>query len=214
MYRRWVKRSLDFVLSVLLLIAVTPLLFAIVFLVRMRLGRPIFFSQERVGKDQNPFLLYKFRTMTEEKDETGRYLPEEKRLTRWGRVLRSTSLDELPELINIIRGDMSIIGPRPMPTRYLPFMTDEEKRRHTVRGGLIPPEIQYENVTPTWKEQFSYEVRYAGHVTFQTDLTIFFSVFRMLLKRHKENYGAYLRLPLDQERSAAASGAALQKEET
>jgi len=200
-YKDYIKRPLDIVLSGLLLFAIIPLFLVIALVIRIQLGRPIIFSQERIGKDQKQFFIHKFRTMTEEKDENGNYFPDEKRLTRWGKYLRSTSLDELPELINIIKGDMSIIGPRPMPTRYLPYMSGEENRRHNVRGGLIPPEIMYGDTAPTWEEQFSYEVKYSDHVTFKTDLEIFIHVFKMLLKRNKENYGEYIRPPLDKERA-------------
>lgn len=209
MYNRCVKRTLDIVLPALLLIVMIPLFILIALLVRIQLGRPVIFSQERAGKNQKPFLIHKFRTMTEEKDENGNYLSDEKRLKRLGQILRSTSLDELPELVNIIKGDMSIIGPRPLPTGYLPYMTDEEKHRHDVRGGLIPPEIMYGNVTPTWEEQFSYEVRYSANVTVKADLKIFFCVFRMLVKRNRENYGEYARPQLDKERADNASETAL-----
>ena len=136
MYRNHIKRWLDLLLSLCGLIVLSPVLLVLCILVRVKLGSPIFFKQERPGKDGKIFTLCKFRTMTDKKDDRGELLPDEKRLTKFGRLLRSTSLDELPELLNILKGDMSIIGPRPLLVRYLPWYTEEEMHRHDVRPGL------------------------------------------------------------------------------
>lgn len=133
MYKKYIKRILDFTLSLLALIILSPLLLIIAILVRIKLGSPVIFKQERPGKDEKIFTLYKFRTMTDEKDENGNLLPDSKRLTKFGKTLRSTSLDELPELVNILKGEMSIVGPRPLLVQYLPYYTDEERHRHDVR---------------------------------------------------------------------------------
>ena len=140
--------------------------------------------------------------MTEEKDENGNYLPGEVRLTKFGRLLRASSLDELPELFAIIKGDMSVIGPRPMPVQYDPYYTEREKLRFNVRGGLIPPEVLYNNVQPTWDEQLEYEASYAENLSLKQDISVFFAVFKGLFTRAENNYGEYVRKCLDEERSA------------
>ena len=133
MYRKYIKRILDVILSLMALIILSPLMLVIYILVRIKLGKPVIFKQKRPGKDEKIFTLYKFRTMTDEKDENGELLPDSQRLTKFGKFLRSTSLDELPELVNIIKGEMSIIGPRPLLVEYLDYYTEEEKHRHDVR---------------------------------------------------------------------------------
>ena len=133
MYKKYIKRILDFTLSLLALIILSPLLLIIAILVKIKLGSPVIFKQERPGKDEKIFTLYKFRTMTDETDENGNLLPDSKRLTKFGKTLRSTSLDELPELVNILKGEMSIVGPRPLLVQYLPYYTEEERHRHDVR---------------------------------------------------------------------------------
>ena len=133
MYRKYFKRILDLILSLIAFIILLPIMMVIYILVRIKLGKPAIFKQKRPGKDEKIFTLYKFRTMTDEKDENGNLLPDEKRLTKFGKFLRSTSLDELPELINIIKGEMSIVGPRPLLVEYLDYYTEEEKHRHDVR---------------------------------------------------------------------------------
>lgn len=202
MYRRFGKRCFDLILSLLLFIVLIPLFGVIALITRMQLGTPVLFSQKREGKNRKPFAIHKFRTMTEARDAEGRYLPDEKRITRWGRILRATSLDELPELINIIKGDMSIIGPRPLSAAYSDAYTEYELNRFKVRGGLIPPEVMYNNTTPTWDEQLKYEADYAVNVCFRLDIKIFISVFRGLLARKQNNYGNYVRKSLVEERMA------------
>ena len=136
MYAKYIKRILDFILSLIALIVLSPVLLVVAILVRIKLGSPIIFKQQRPGKDEKIFTLYKFRTMTDKKDENGNLLPDSERLTKFGKVLRSTSLDELPELVNILKGDMSIVGPRPLLVEYLPLYSEEQKHRHDVRPGL------------------------------------------------------------------------------
>ena len=144
--------------------------------------------------------MYKFRTMNNKKDENGNLLPDDQRVTKFGKFLRSTSLDELPELFNILKGDLSIIGPRPLLVEYLPYYTEEERHRHDVRGGLTVPEVLHNNVTPTWEEQFLYETEYAKNVTLWLDIKILLYTIRNLFKRNKTDYGGYVRKSLVEER--------------
>lgn len=200
MYAKCIKRILDFIFSLIAVIVLSPIYLILAILVRVKLGKPILFIQERIGKGEKPFKLYKFRTMTDKRDEQGNLLSDEVRLTGFGKRLRSTSLDELPELFNIIKGEMSIIGPRPMPTDYLPYYREEEKIIHTVRGGLIPPDVLTLHSVFDWDEQFRNEVNYAKHLTFSTDVKIFFSVFLILFKRNENQYGGQVRKPLSEVR--------------
>lgn len=200
MYKHFFKRFFDFTLSLLAIITLSPILLILSFLVLCNMGTPIFFKQKRVGKNEKIFTMYKFRTMNNKKDKNGNLLPDDQRLTRFGKFLRSTSLDELPELFNILKGDLSIIGPRPLLVEYLPYYTEEERHRHDVRGGLTVPEVLHNNVMPTWEEQFSYEVDYAKNVTLWLDIKILFYTIKILFKRVKENYGSEVRMPLFEER--------------
>lgn len=172
-YERFVKRFLDILLCSIALVCFCWLYAIIAILVRVKLGSPILFSQERPGKDEKIFKLYKFRSMTDEKDSLGELLPDDVRLTKFGKFLRSTSLDELPELLNIIKGDMSIIGPRPLLVRYLPYYTKEEHHRHDVRPGLTGlAQIKGRNFI-TWEEIFKYDLEYVNHCSFSMDMKIF-----------------------------------------
>jgi undecaprenyl phosphate N,N'-diacetylbacillosamine 1-phosphate transferase len=181
-YERFIKRGLDAFLVTGALIVLSPVLLIISLLVRIKLGSPVLFSQERPGKDEKIFKLYKFRSMTNEKDENGNLLPNEKRLTSFGRKLRSTSLDELPELLNIAKGDMSIIGPRPLLIRYLPAYTDEEKHRHDVRPGLTGlAQINGRNFVK-WDQRLAFDVEYVKHITFAGDAKIFFKTILKVFK--------------------------------
>jgi undecaprenyl phosphate N,N'-diacetylbacillosamine 1-phosphate transferase len=200
MYAKCIKRILDFLLSILAVIVLSPVYILLAILVRTRLGKPVLFTQERIGKGEKPFKLYKFRSMTDQRDEQGNLLPDEIRLTGFGKKLRSTSLDELPELFNIIKGDMSIIGPRPMPTAYLPYYREDERVIHTVRGGLIPPDVLTLHSVFDWDEQFQNEIRYAKNVTFLTDVKIVIAVFLILIKRNENQYGGQVRKPLTEVR--------------
>lgn len=200
MYRKYVKRILDIVLSAGAIIILLPVYLIIGIFVMIFMGRPVLFKQERIGKDEKSFMLYKFRTMTDERDREGNLLSEDKRVTKFGAFLRSSSLDELPELFSIFKGDMSFVGPRPLPSYYLPYYLPKERVRHAVRGGLIPPDGLSGKPIVTWEEQFRYEVAYAKHVSFLLDIKIIFATFAIVFKRMKENYGADFRPHLSEYR--------------
>lgn len=179
----YIKRLLDFVLAMLALIILSPLLGAIALLVRFKLGSPVIFRQPRPGKAEKIFTLYKFRTMTEDRDENGQLLSDEERLTKFGRALRATSLDELPELINILKGDMSFVGPRPLLVRDMVFMTADQRRRHAVRPGLTGlAQVNGRNII-TWEDKLDYDLEYVGHMTLWQDMKIFFKTFVVVLRR-------------------------------
>lgn len=199
-YDNGIKRALDFLCASLVLIVFSPIYIIVYILVKFTLGSPVVFIQQRVGKDENTFKLYKFRTMTNKKDSSGELLPDEERLTKFGSFLRSTSLDEIPEVLNILKGDMSIVGPRPLLESYLPYYTEEERKRHTVRMGLTQPEVLYGLVNPTWDEQLKYEAEYAGNVSFTIDIKIIICTIKVLFKRIKTDYGDNVRVALSEER--------------
>lgn len=194
------KRCFDLISSLLLLIIISPLFLVLALLVRLKMGSPIMFHQVRTGKDMKQFGMTKFRTMTNETDEEGNLLPDEQRQTKFGKWLRSSSLDELPELLNIIKGDMSVIGPRPLPPTYDNYYTEEEKKRFKVRGGLVTPDSVDPNPVISWDKQFAYEADYGENVSLMMDLKIFIGVFRILIRRTKTDYGEYFREALDIER--------------
>lgn len=185
-YEKYIKRLLDVSLSGLALIVTSPILLVTAGVVRTKLGSPVIFCQERPGKDEGIFKLYKFRTMSDERDpETGELLPDEMRLTPFGKKLRSTSLDELPELWNILRGDMSIVGPRPLLVKYLPFYSEEEKHRHDVRPGLTGlSQVNGRNAL-RWEERFKLDIQYAHNITFRGDIRIIIMTVSSVL--HREN---------------------------
>jgi len=197
---RIVKRMFDFVSSTILFIVLSPGFIVLTVLVWLKMGRPVLFKQTRSGKHQKQFEILKFRTMTNEKDSNGELLPDEQRKTRLGVWLRATSLDELPELLNIIKGDMSVIGPRPLQPKYNVFYTDYELSRFKVRGGLIPPESLLNTPDPSWDEQLKCEADYANNLGLRLDSKIFFSVFKFLFHRKEEDYGDYVRENLEVER--------------
>jgi len=182
-YRRFLKRLMDFILSLMAIIVLSPVLIIVGVLVRFKLGSPVLFKQKRPGLNEKIFTMYKFRTMTDEKDENGELLPDSVRLTKFGRMLRSTSLDELPELFNILKGDMSIVGPRPLLERYLPYYTDTEKLRHTVRPGLSGlAQINGRN-NLDWDSRLGLDVEYVQDITFFLDLNIILKTFFKAIKR-------------------------------
>ena len=183
MYRKYIKRMLDIILSIIALVLLMPVIIIIYILVRMKLGKPVIFKQQRPGKNEKIFTLYKFRTMTDERDENGNLLSDAERLTKFGKTLRSTSLDELPELINIIKGDMSIVGPRPLLIEYLPYYTEKERHRHDVRPGLTGlAQISGRNLV-LWKERFELDLKYIEKISFKEDAKIIFETIKKVLKR-------------------------------
>lgn len=182
-YEKWFKRPVDLFLSISALIVLSPIMAVIAIMINIKLGSPVIFSQERPGKNEKLFKLYKFRSMTDERDEHGELLPNEMRLTSFGRKLRSTSLDELPELINVIKGDMSIIGPRPLLTRYLPAYTEAEKHRHDVCPGMSGlAQINGRNFVK-WDRRLAYDIEYVNNITFASDAKIFFESLLKAFKR-------------------------------
>lgn len=172
MYERYFKRSFDIICALAAIIVFSWLYIIVAVLVRVKLGSPVIFKQKRPGKDEKIFELYKFRTMTDERDENGNLLPDEVRLTKFGKLLRSTSLDELPEAFNILKGDMSVVGPRPLLVEYLPLYNEEQKRRHNVRPGLSGlAQIKGRNAI-SWEEKFTYDVEYVDNISFFGDIKI------------------------------------------
>lgn len=173
-YQRYGKRAIDLCLSLILLILFWWVLAIVALLVRFKLGSPVLFRQPRPGKDEKIFNLYKFRSMTDERDENGNLLPDEMRLTKFGKALRATSLDELPEVFNIVLGEMAIIGPRPQLVRDMVFMTPEQRRRHGVRPGLSGlAQVNGRNAI-AWDDKLAYDLDYIEHITFPGDVAIFF----------------------------------------
>jgi undecaprenyl phosphate N,N'-diacetylbacillosamine 1-phosphate transferase len=186
-YRRFFKRPMDFILSLLAIIVLSPVLMIIAILVRIKLGSPVLFIQKRPGLNEKIFTLYKFRTMTDERDENGELLPDSERLTKFGKFLRSTSLDELPELFNIIKGDMSIVGPRPLLIQYLPLYNQHQKRRHEVRPGLSGlAQISGRNAI-SWEDKFKLDVEYVDNISFFGDWKIIFLTLKKTFLREDIN---------------------------
>ncbi len=186
-YEKYIKRMLDILLSGIALIVLSPVLLITAVLVRVKLGSPVIFCQERPGKDEVIFKLHKFRTMTDARDESGNLLPDEDRLTAFGKSLRSISLDELPELLDIFRGKMSIVGPRPLLVKYLPLYSDEQHHRHDVRPGLTGwAQVHGRNLT-SWEERFHYDVDYVEHISFAMDVKIVLMTVRCVLVREGIN---------------------------
>lgn len=184
MYKKYVKRFLDIFLSGLALLVLGIPMLIVALLVRLDVGSPVLFGQKRIGKDNKEFKMYKFRSMTNARDENGVYLPDPERITKLGRFIRITSIDELPSLLNIIKGDMSIIGPRPLPTRYLNRYTNEQKRRHEVRPGLSNPSTVNGRNDQAWESQFAGDVWYVDHVSLAVDAKSVIDTIRVVLN-HK-----------------------------
>ena len=186
-YRRYFKRPLDFALSLVAIIILSPILLLIALLVRIKLGSPVIFKQQRPGMNEKIFTLYKFRTMTDERDEKGELLPDEMRLTDFGKFLRASSLDELPELFNILKGDMSIVGPRPLLIEYLPLYNAHQRRRHEIKPGLTGwAQVNGRNAI-SWEEKFNYDVEYVDNLSFFLDVKIIFLTIIKVLKREGIN---------------------------
>lgn len=183
MYAKYIKRILDFILSLLAIIILSPVMLIIYILVRIKLGKPAIFKQQRPGKNEKIFTLYKFRTMTDERDEDGNLLPDEKRLTKFGKILRSTSLDELPELFNILKGNMAIVGPRPLAVQYLPYYTEEEKHRHDVRPGLTGLAQIHGRNCIDWGKKFEYDLSYIKDISLINDLKIILKTMVKVFER-------------------------------
>lgn len=187
MYRNCLKRVFDFCLSLLALIVLSPLFVVLIILGRIKMKGDPFFYQDRPGKDGKIFKLIKFRSMTEEKDENGNYLPDEVRLSSYGKKLRSSSLDELPELLNILKGDMAIVGPRPLLVQYLPLYNEEQKHRHDVRPGLTGlAQVNGRNLL-SWDDKFRYDLAYVNHITLWGDIKIILKTVRNVLKHEGIN---------------------------
>lgn len=186
-YRKYIKRPMDFILSLVAIIVLCPVLLVVAFLVRVKLGSPIIFKQKRPGLNDKIFTLYKFRTMTDKKNENGELLPDDIRLTKFGKILRSTSLDELPELFNILVGDMSIIGPRPLLVQYLPLYNEHQKRRHEVRPGLSGwAQVNGRNAI-SWEDKFDLDVEYVESISFVGDWKIIFLTLKKVFVREGIN---------------------------
>lgn len=183
LYQNYGKRIQDIILSLFALIILFPILVVLYVLIRFKLGTPVFFTQERPGKNGKIFKLYKFRTMTDEKNENGDLLPDEQRLTSFGKGLRSTSLDELPELINILKGDMSIVGPRPLLVKYLPLYNEKQARRHDVRPGFTGYAQVNGRNSISWEEKFDLDVYYVDHITFIGDWKIILKTVKTVIFR-------------------------------
>ena len=182
-YEKYIKRLLDIVLSGGALLVLWPVLLITAILVRTKLGSPVIFCQERPGKNEKIFKLYKFRSMTDQRDENGNLLSDEVRLTKFGKLLRSTSLDELPELWNILKGDMSIVGPRPLLVKYLPLYNEEQKHRHDVRPGLTGWAQANGRNALSWEEKFKLDVWYVEHISFATDVKTIWLTVKNVLRR-------------------------------
>lgn len=186
-YERFFKRPFDFFVSLIALIVLSPLMIVIAILVRIKLGHPVIFKQKRPGLNEKIFTLYKFRTMTDKKDESGELLPDSERLTIFGKFLRSTSIDELPGLLNILKGDMSIVGPRPLLVEYIDLYTDEQSKRHEVKPGLSGyAQVNGRNAL-TWEEKFKLDVVYVNNVSFRHDIGIILKTILKVLKREGVN---------------------------
>lgn len=183
MYAKYIKRILDFTLSLIAFILLSPIWLIIAILVKIKLGSPVLFKQKRPGKNEKIFTLYKFRTMTDKKDKNGNLLPDEQRLTKFGKLLRSTSLDELPELINIIKGDMAIVGPRPLLVEYLELYNEEQKHRHDVRPGLTGRAQVNGRNSISWEEKFKDDIKYVKDISFIADIKIVFKTIIKVFKR-------------------------------
>ncbi len=185
MYAKYIKRPMDFILSLVAIICLAPVLGITALLVRLKLGSPVIFKQPRPGKNEKIFNMYKFRSMTDARDEQGNLLPDKARLTKFGKTLRKTSLDELPELFCILKGDMSIVGPRPLLVKYLPLYNSKQRHRHDVRPGLTGYAQVHGRNNLTWEEKFDLDLEYINNITFKNDIKIVISTIFSVI-RHKD----------------------------
>ncbi|MDB7100861.1 sugar transferase [Enterococcus mundtii] len=186
-YQKWGKRALDICFSALALVVLSPVLLIVALLVKIKLGSPIIFKQNRPGKDEVIFSMYKFRTMTDAKDANGNYLPDNVRLTKFGQLLRATSLDELPELWNILKGDMSFVGPRPLLVEYLPLYNENQRKRHSVRPGLTGlAQVNGRNAI-NWQKKFELDIKYINSVSFLCDVSIIFQTVIKVIRSENIN---------------------------
>ena len=183
MYEKYIKRLLDIILAIISIVILSPIFLILIVCVYIKLGSPVIFKQKRPGKDEKIFSLYKFRTMTDERDEGGRLLPDEERLNSFGKKLRSTSLDEIPELLNIIKGDMSFVGPRPLLVQYLPLYNEKQKHRNDVRPGFTGLAQVNGRNSISWEEKFEWDIRYVENITFLNDCKIILKTIKIVFKR-------------------------------
>ncbi|MCP3029522.1 sugar transferase [Halobacillus sp. A5] len=207
MYKNYIKRPLDFTLSSIAIVVLSPVVLTVGILVKTKIGSPVLFKQKRPGLNEKIFTMYKFRTMTNETDEQGELLPDSLRLTKFGKFLRSSSLDELPGLFNILKGDMSIVGPRPLLIKYLPFYREEEKLRHTVRPGLTGlSQVNGRNYLE-WDKRLSLDVSYANHLSFKKDMNIIYRTLKKVIQREDIAVGnEHVMKNLDIERGVKKNG--------
>lgn len=195
-YERYIKRPQDFICALLALVILSPVMVVTAFFVKMRLGSPVIFTQQRPGLHGKIFKLYKFRSMTDARDEEGNLLPDEVRLTSFGKKLRSTSLDELPELLNILKGDMSVVGPRPLLVKYLPRYNAHQARRHEVRPGFTGRAQVHGRNAISWEEKFRYDVEYVDHVSFIGDWKIILQTIFIVI--HREGINSETSVTMDE----------------
>ena len=186
-YEKFIKRPQDFLCALLAMILLSPVMLITAILVRIKLGSPVLFTQDRPGRNGKIFKLYKFRTMTDARNEKGDLLPDDQRLPKFGQKLRSTSLDELPELINMLKGDMAVVGPRPLLVRYLPRYNEHQARRHEVRPGFTGLAQVHGRNAISWEEKFDWDVKYVDHITLLGDWKIIFETVKTVLKREGIN---------------------------
>lgn len=197
-YKRFIKRPMDFCLSMAAIIVLSPVFLVLVLMIRKKLGRPVLFKQKRPGLNEKIFTLYKFRTMTDQRDEKGGLLPDDQRLTKFGNFLRSTSLDELPELVNVVKGNMAVIGPRPLLVQYLPLYNQKQKRRHEVRPGLSGlAQVNGRNAI-SWEAKFDLDVQYVDSISFVGDWKIILLTLKKVFKREGINANASTTMELFQ----------------
>jgi lipopolysaccharide/colanic/teichoic acid biosynthesis glycosyltransferase len=186
-YEKFIKRPQDFLCALLAMIVLSPVMLITAILVRIKLGSPVLFTQDRPGQNGKIFKLYKFRTMTDARDEKGELLPDDQRLPKFGQKLRSTSLDELPELINMLKGNMAVVGPRPLLVRYLPRYNERQARRHEVRPGFTGLAQVHGRNAISWEEKFDWDIKYVDHITFLGDWKIILDTVKTVLKREGIN---------------------------